>query len=541
VPSTRRSWCLLGVAVVAAAVYAPSLRNQYVYDDVLISSTQSARAHASVSTLFDRRYFDTYQEDGYRPFATLTTMVDARVGLEPRHAGHAQNILWFAGAAALLVVFASRFLPLPAAAFAGLVFAVHPAATEATVSAGFREDGIVAFLLLAALLLALRRSAASRALALVLYALALLAKESAAVFPALLVLVRVTVERERPFPWRALLLELAGYVLVTAAYLFVCLVLLTPTEPFADPVGGTYAGTLVAVPKIFAHYLRILVKPWPLMASYAYMFPLGGSWIAQLPWLGLDVVFLAIAARLGVTRPALGLGLLWIVVALVPALHFVPLRVEAADRLVQLSLVGGALAAGALFAMATEGPSQSRRRISWACSAAVLVSLLVLTERRIAVWRDDHTLWTETLRQNPRSHLGHAFMAAELEAAGLHGTARSEMEAAVADCPRESNFGRTRFCALYASKLGFLVLVRAADPVAARAAFDQSLAFSPEFTPAVIGLGYVALAEGNLDAARRQAALAFRQNSHRPVVQRMLSDFVAQIDRGGVPFGDRGR
>jgi hypothetical protein len=238
------------------------------------------------------------------------------------------------------------------------------------------------------------------------------------------------------------------------------------------------------------------------------------------------------------------LGLLWFVVALVPALHFVPLRVEAADRLVHLSLVGAALAGGALFAMATEALSRSDRRVSWT-AAAVLVCLLVVTERRIAVWRDDHTLWTETLRQNPRSYIAHVFLAWELEGAGLHDSARAEMEAGVADCPRASNFGRTRFCALYASKLGYLVLYRMKDLPAARAAFEQSLAFVSDFTPAVIGLGYVALAAGDLDGARRQAAIAFSHNSRRPIVQQMLRDFVVQIDRGlsfdgeGSPPGPR--
>jgi hypothetical protein len=518
------------VAAVAAAVYAPSMGHEYVADDNLIASTQNAREHAPLSSLFDRSYFDVYKEDGYRPFATLTTMVDARVGVDPRHAGHVQNILWFAGTAALLAAFASRFLPLPAATFAGLAFAVHPATTEATVSVGFREDGIVACLLLASLLLTLRRGAGSRAGALAIYVLALFTKESAAVFPALLVLVRLTVEREEPRPWRALAAELTGYVLLTAAYLVIRFDVITSTEAFADPVGGTYARTLVAVPRIFAHYLRVLVIPSPLMASYAHVFPIGAPWTSQLPWLAFDLAFVSLAVRLAFTKPALGLGLLWSVVAIIPALHFVPLRVEAADRLVHLAVVGGALAAGALFAMAVEGRSRSGRRVSWACGAAALGCLLVVTERRIAIWHDGHTLWSETLRQNPRSYMAHSFIAWELEGAGLHDRARSEMEAAVADCPRESDFGRRRFCALEASKLGFLVLYRMHDLGAARAAFDQSLAFSPDFTPGVIGLGYVALAEGDVSGARRQAELAVRQDSHRSNVQEMLRDLIAQID-----------
>jgi hypothetical protein len=519
------------VAVVGAAAYAPSMRHQYVADDNLIAFTKDAREHAPLSSLFERSYFETFREDGYRPFSTLTTMVDHRLGVDPRHAGHVQNILWLAGAAVLLVLFASRFLPLPAATLAGLVFAVHPAAIEATVCIGYREDGIVACLLLASLLLTLRPGLKFRALALLAYALALLSKEHAGVFPALLVLVRLTVERERPIRWRALAGELAGYAVVTAIYLFVRFHVMT-TEAFADPLGGTYADTLVAVPSIFAHYLRVFVKPWPLIAFYSHMFPMGASWPSQLPWLALDVAFLVVAVRLASTRPALGLGLLWFAVALLPALHFVPLRIAAADRMVHLSLIGGALAVGALFAMATEGHLLSRRRAVWAVAGAMLVCLLAITEHRLSFWRDDHTLWAETLRQNPHAYMARMYTAREFEAAGLHDQARAEMEAGIADCPRESAFGRTRFCAYFSSQLGFLVLFQMRDIPAARAAFLQALQFAPQFTPGVLGLGYVALAEGDLEGARRQASLVARQPPEKLAVP-ILTDLLARIDRGG--------
>src|SRR5262249_23525485 len=166
---------------------------------------------------------------------------------------------------------------------------------EAPLSIGFREDMIVCFFALASLLLTLRGGWRLRIAALVAYALALFAKENAAIFPALLVLTRLTEAREGPLDRRALLRELAGYLAVTAGYLVIRFGVMASPQSFADPAGGTYAATIVAIPRIFAHYLRLLVVPWPLMVLYAHMFPMGEPWIGQLPWLALDIAFLAAA------------------------------------------------------------------------------------------------------------------------------------------------------------------------------------------------------------------------------------------------------
>jgi tetratricopeptide (TPR) repeat protein len=501
------------VAVVAALAYAPALENLDALDDHLVAETSDELAGAPIASLFDRTYFKKFNQDTYRPVATLSLMVGHRLGGNRQTAGHVQNGLWHAGNAVLVKTLASQTLGPGPALFAGLLFAVHPAGSEAVLSVGYQEDEIVCFFALLSLLLTLRGGRWRHLCALVAYALALFAKENAAVLPGLLLLTRLTVARDGPIDRRAIVRELAGYVAVTGGYLLVRFGVMASPQPFADPAGGSYAATMVAVPRIFAHYLRLLVVPWPLMVLYANVFPMGDSWIGQLPWLALDVALLVGAVRLARVRPALGFGLLWFALALTPTLHFVPMRVAAADRFLYLSMVGGAIAAGAILEMAIAVARRpAEPRVIWVAASATLLALLVLTEKRVAVWHDDMTLWEDTLRHNSHAYMGHFVVGTTLEARGQYEEARRELEAAVGDCPRESAFGRQRFCAKYAVALGY-VRLETHDVPAAREAFRLSLEYAKDNVSAIIGLGYTHLVEGNLAEARRLAYRASQLNA----------------------------
>jgi tetratricopeptide (TPR) repeat protein len=258
---------------------------------------------------------------------------------------------------------------------------------------------------------------------------------------------------------------------------------------------------------------------------------MGAPFVTQLPWLAVDLAFIGGAVWLARVNAPLGFGLLWFTVALTPTLHFVPMRVAAADRFMYLPLVGGAIAAGALFAKAVEAASRpaARRAVQAVCAMA-LVALVVLTELRIPVWYDDLTLWRDTLRHNPRAYMGHHALAVALGADGRISEAVHELEAAIADCPRESKFGRVRFCSFYAARLGYTLLHRR-DLSGARAAFNDALEFTPSYAPSFAGLGEVALAEGNLPAARHFADIATLLNPGAPVARAAIDGLRAGIGR----------
>jgi hypothetical protein len=534
------------VALVAAVAYLPSLRNLYTWDDVLVYAVRRDLSTASLGTLFDGGYFLRYREDTYRPVVTLTYMLDHRLGGSPILAGHLQGLIWHALAAVATAALAARVLarrtelgallpPTLGPLVAGIFFAVHPAATEAALSIGFREDVIATVFAAASVLLALRGGRWLVA-ALAAYVLAFFAKENAIVVPGLLLVGRLALPTLR-LPRRALALELAAFGLVSAACLVVRFGIMPGPSGYADPVGGSYAATIVAVPRIFAHYLRLLVVPWPLLVHYAGMFPLGAPFVTQLPWLVLDLIFLGCVGWLLRARSPVGFGLAWFVVALLPMLNLIPLRFVAADRFTYLPLVGGALAMGALTDLAERSPLRGRAGARAALGAA-LITLVALTERRIPVWHDDISLWRETVKQNPHAYAGHFVLATGLAAAGDGPHALREHELALAECPRETRFGRERVCAYYASVLGFQ-LTELGDLPGARRAFLTSLDMQASFLPGNVGLGLIALRGGDLAGARRYEVLARAADFGVSELQPLLLGLRTEIDR--VARGDLSR
>ena len=175
---------------------------------------------------------------------------------------------------------------------AGLLFVLHPITAETVDNASFREDSLVTVFTLATLILALDRRPA---LALVAYGAgppvegvggdgAGAAGDAAA---------RAVRPREsprlrgaragRPAPLvarlRRLVVELIPYGVVTVVYLGIRFGPMKTPVAYARYPGGTFGDTLIGLPAIWAHDLRLLVWPWPLCADYTGYFRFGPQ-----PW-----------------------------------------------------------------------------------------------------------------------------------------------------------------------------------------------------------------------------------------------------------------
>lgn len=163
----------------------------------------------------------------YRPLATLSYAVDYRLwGLEPT-GYHLTNVLLHGTAGAAATVALTTVTRRQGAGFlGGLLFVAHPLTAEVVPAAGRRHDVMVTILLVAALTLFVRAretQGGREALlgSLVLYLLALLAKEPALVFPGLVV-AWVVLQDDRPWSTEALWTAaraVAPFAALTALYL----------------------------------------------------------------------------------------------------------------------------------------------------------------------------------------------------------------------------------------------------------------------------------------------------------------------------------
>jgi hypothetical protein len=506
------------VAAVAVIAFARSLGNGFTYDEGLVLvGAQRFLQSGSFGTLLSKDYFGASLEGTWRPFCTLTYMLDAMVSFHPA-VFKLDSLVGHIVAAWLLMALTRRLLPDGRrrwAIVAGLLFVLHPITAETVDNASFREDSLVTAFTLATLILSLDRR---RGLALLCYGLGLLSKESAVIAPALLAILRLgRFDRENPRAWgppepaspvpfsmtvRRLVIELIPFGLLTVVYLGIRFGPMKTPVAYAQYPGGTFGATLIGLPAIWAHDLRLLIWPWPLCADYTGYFRFGAqpwgpvllSAAIVLGYLGL-IVF---AIRRGERVVALGLG--WFLLALLPVSNLLPIPIPAAERFLYLPLCGIALAAAPLFGRFTESHPAPARRRGTLLGVGLLAAFAVLLNLRHGDWHDDQRLWLATVAVNPRSCGAQSAVGGGLLSRGmvsgdpalLRASAARE-ELALRLCSDDSDPFRAAFAY---TRLG---AARALldDRAAARLALERATVLHPRYALPFAWLGYLAYQEGD--------------------------------------------
>jgi hypothetical protein len=418
-PRARRAmWiALLAIAFVA---YVPSLRNGFSYDDrTVISDADYLLSHPSLAPkLLSSDYFALSGESTYRPTVTLTYMIDRTLGGGAPWVFHLDSVVWHVAAVGL--VFALLLRLRAGARTAGaiaLLFAVHPALTEAVDNVSFREDVLYTALGLAALLLFVRareRSSIGRCIlggaALIL---AQLAKESAFVFVALIPITLWCLAPPEPSRQgvRAFLRAHRAELIATAAsglcFLILRFVVFQSGHTFGSRPGGSlWTGAATGVLAI-GHYLRLLFVPAPLCADYRGVIAPVTSMVDGRLWLAaaaiVAIVSLAWLARRA--APLVTWGAAIFLIGLVPVANLVPIPMPIAERFLYLPYIGGltAVVIGVEHLRRTVG----QRLPAWTLLFAVVLAACVLaslTWRRHDVWKDNETLWSTTLADHPAAY-----------------------------------------------------------------------------------------------------------------------------------------
>ena len=432
-----RWWPLPALVVLALAVFAPSLRFGFVYDALTQIVTDTY--------LFDpRHWFDvlTFRVLGQdvfdfnRPLQIASLMVDAAIWDRNPFGYHLTSVLLHAANTAL-VWLVIRELTAGAArdgshgdssstAWAGIVaagiFAVHPIMVEAVCEPTYREDLLVTFFSLIALLLAMRHAPARagwdawRAFGCAACCLlAAAAKESALATPLILVVYWWLFRREDAGRfWQA---ALGASISVVIAF-FAARFLLDPTPAIINDekpgyLGGSLVQAVLIQPRIFAFYAQLLALPVNLCADY------GGESIRHLT---LAVAFLALAGitAAGVLAARRDRRLLFafamIVLPLLPVSNLIPIFRPFADRYLYFPMAGVAAAVACLL----DTPWLSlhiRRRSLIAAAVAVTVLGLANIERQ-KVWANSLALWSDTYAKNPGSFTAARNLAVALCEAG---------------------------------------------------------------------------------------------------------------------------
>ena len=305
---------------------------------------------------------------------------------------------------------------------------MHPVHVEAVANGVGLAELVAAALVLAALVIVVRRDRLSRmeSLAVVgLGALALGAKEHAVVLPGLIFVVDAARRRLRPtdaIPWlRNRATVLLGLGIATALMFWGRMAVLGEIASARAPLGATI---LEEIPRIWTlgeiwwQTLRLATLPAWLSPDYTPgVIPVLTGWSLRgvIGVIGVVVILVAalVAARLGrghaEESPAASsvvLGVTWFVVAVLPSSNVPFLSgVLLAERTLYLPSVGSSLVIGALLhaALVRSGRLKSAALLPVGAAGLVLTLLTVRTLTYIPAWQSQDAIFGHMIQSVPES------------------------------------------------------------------------------------------------------------------------------------------
>ncbi len=452
----------LFVLTLTFCFYSSTQQFEFVWDDhPQIVENRSVQSWRYVPRYFTSHVWASVYPQGnyYRPLFLLWLRVNhALFGLQPR-GWHLASVM-----AHLLVTLWVYCLALRltkdrgAAVFAGIIFGLHPVHVESVAWVSGVTDPLMCLFLLPSFLYYLdfrERIGNGRrrlALSLLLYALALLAKETAVVFP-LIVFAHAWIDDVEPQAvagagsWvkrvGRCLFQVVPYLTLSAAYLAVRMVVLRDYSSVINPMSPlTMAQTW---PSLLLFYLKLLVWPFGLSVFYDTPYVLDpGLSNFLLPAAGVLAVAagLYVASSSRVWGKAVLIAALWLVVPVFPVLNLVALPEGefAHDRYLYLSCLGFAL----LLAMALRQLSFGQARllghpavqvVSVAALAGVFgIGMLTQT----AYWANDLLLYSRGASVAPINPNARINLATQAGKMGFYQAARKLYEEVLLQSPNSS-------------------------------------------------------------------------------------------------------
>lgn len=418
-----RVWWLLVTILLAAVAFAPGLWAGFVYDDrrdVLLNP--AAQADSFLANL----------PTTVRPLLKASyALQDALTGPSPA-AFHAVNLALHLGCIAAAFALIRRaghragLAPPTAQRLAAatiLLWALHPALAETVTYVSGRSVGL-STLLLFLTLLAATADRPRPGLAVLLAALAPLARETALIAPVLLLAWQATLGREAPGPavrraapvWAGAIL--AALVIAAMARHRDLIAFSLDQRPPLDALRAN----LFAIPEI----LRLWAAPWQVSVLPPQPVTYGWADPPTLLRLGAFAAALLVALTLLRRAPLLALAILWTGLAFAPTNSLVWRMDPVAIR--PLYLAGLGLSLGLALALC-------RHRLGPWLALTVALALAPQTWARATLYQDDVALFADAAAKAPDDPRPHLMLGLVLANAGRPDEARQALNAALAIDP----------------------------------------------------------------------------------------------------------
>jgi tetratricopeptide (TPR) repeat protein len=409
--------CLF-LALAAVLLYGRTLGHEFINldDNVYVYENEHVKPGLTLAGI--GWAFSTGHGDNWHPLTWISHMFDCQTyGLWPG-GHHLTNVLLHAATAVLLFLVLRQMTgDLWPSAMTAALFAVHPLRVESVAWVAERKDmlsGLFFVLTLGAYARFVRgrRSGASYAAVVVLFALGLMAKPMLVTLPFVLLLLDywplgrlAPGSDDNSWPTagrqalRLVIEKLPLFALAAVSCLVTALVQrMAMKELDHVPFPWRLANAVVA----YVAYLGQMIYPAGLTIFYPH--PQTGlpAWKIVGAVLVLGAVTV-VSVVLGRKRPYAPVGWFWYLGMAVPVIGLVQVGIQAmADRYTYLPQIGIAM----LAAWGAADLLRARpwgRKACWSASIAVLAALMGCTWHQVGTWKDPEALWNHALDCVPRN------------------------------------------------------------------------------------------------------------------------------------------
>jgi len=430
------------VALFSLLAFLPVLRNDFVnwddFDNLILNSNYQGLGWAQL-----RWMFTTFHLGHYQPLSWLTFSFDYLLwGKEP-FGYHLTNLLIHAANAALIYFLSRRLLELAlpgsdekkdlsislAAAFAALLFAIHPLRVESVAWATERRDVLSSHFLFWTLWCYLRAATSQAngpvrqgwiAASVGFYLLSLLSKAMGMTLPVILLLLDIYPLKRLEGDPRKWFGRAARQVFIEKIPFTVLAIVMAAVALIAQEQSGAlsrlehYPLALRLAQASYGIVFYLWKTLWPSGLTPLYQLFSKPIFFDPRDWLFVasEVLVLAVTIGLLLCRRRWPAGLTaWAcyIVFLSPILGLAQSGPQfVADRYSYLACLSWALLAGAalnyMLRLQGERPAAlARRSIAAGCSGLIVFVLGLLTWNQTQVWRNSETLWRRALVVNPDS------------------------------------------------------------------------------------------------------------------------------------------
>jgi len=446
---------IIGIIILGFVVYGNSFNNEFVYDDQdHVVKNSVIRSFKNIPLIFQHNliYFSGVKEGKFfRPTESITFMADYFLwGMEPFGYHMTNTVLHILVSILLFYVMCIVTKNYLLSGIVGILYLVHPIHTEAVTYISGRADSLASIFLLLMIFFQYKYWQAVRKykrifcylLILCSFLLGLLSKESAMIFPFLLMLFEYCFRSDKnyaKFTFKTILFYVPIFALMGTWYLAKNKIV--PTEVMVENVPPLSA-FVAALPRLVFDYVKLSLFPVNLHMEYKLpfpSFPLQSFYSKPIIFIFIFLgVFIYLWKR-GKSNSSMRImffGLAWFLLALFPYMNIAfVMNAIFSEHWLYIPEMGLILFFVCFIFYHTRNAERLRK---YAISFCIVITLLYsfLTVRQNRVWRDPITFFTHTVKYSPHSEKAYNQLALEYIKRGDLIKAEELLEEAVGIEPR---------------------------------------------------------------------------------------------------------